>query len=91
MTDSTKHAGDRERYVAAIERWVAYIESEPPEVWGSQQNATIDDEEIYVGAAVDCETLEMLAVEVLLGRSNIDVSLFLDDVLERFAIARCAG
>ena len=53
MTDSSvrdrldaKHASDRERYVAAIERWVAYIESEPPEVWGSQQNATIDDEEI---------------------------------------------
>ena len=56
-----------------------------------ETNIDIDDEEIYVGTAVDCETLEMLAVEVLLGRSNIDASLFLDDVLERFAVARRAG
>lgn len=50
MTDSSvrdrldaKHEGDRERRIAAIKRWVAHIESEPPEVWGPQQNAIVDD------------------------------------------------
>jgi len=33
----------------------------------------------------------MLTVKVLLGRSNIDASLILGDVFERFAVARCAG
>ena len=51
MTDSSvrerldaKHEDDRERRIAAIKRWVAYIESEPPEVWGPQQNAIVDDQ-----------------------------------------------
>ena len=51
MTDSSvrerldaKHEDDRERRIAAIKRWVAYIESEPPEVWGPQQNAIVNDQ-----------------------------------------------
>ncbi|MFB6121246.1 MAG: hypothetical protein ABEJ68_09045 [Halobacteriaceae archaeon] len=51
MTDSNvredlnaKHEQNRERRVEAIKRWVEYIESEPPEVWGPQQNAVVNDQ-----------------------------------------------
>lgn len=37
-----KHECDRERRIEAVERWVAYIQSEPPETWGPQQNAVVD-------------------------------------------------
>lgn len=37
-----KHERDRERRIEAVKRWVAYIESEPPEKWGRQQNAIVD-------------------------------------------------
>ncbi|HET7323742.1 MAG TPA: hypothetical protein VFJ06_05365 [Halococcus sp.] len=37
-----KHEGDRERRIEAIKRWVEYIQSEPPEVWGPQQNAVVN-------------------------------------------------
>ena len=35
---------NRERRIEAIKRWVEYIESEPPEVWGPQQNAVVNDQ-----------------------------------------------
>ena len=51
MTDSNepeslgaKHERNREQRIAAVKRWVAYIESEPPEKWGPQQNAVVDDQ-----------------------------------------------
>lgn len=37
-----KHRGDRKRRLEAVKRWVEYIESEPPETWGPQQNAVVD-------------------------------------------------
>ena len=37
-----KHDRDREQRIAAIKRWVAYIQFEAPEVWGPQQNAVVD-------------------------------------------------
>ena len=37
-----KHDRDREQRIAAVKRWVAYLQSEPPEVWGPQQNAVVD-------------------------------------------------
>ena len=43
----------------------------------------IDGDDHYVWAAVDCETLEVLAVELSPGRSSLDALLFLRDVLER--------
>ena len=43
----------------------------------------IDGEQHYVWAAVDCETLEVLAVDVSPGRSSLDALLFLRDVLKR--------
>ena len=39
-----KHERNRERRIEAIKRWVEYIESEPPEKWGPQQNAVVDDQ-----------------------------------------------
>lgn len=49
MTDSdaredpdTMPERDREQRIEAIKRWVAYIESEPPETWGPQQNTVVD-------------------------------------------------
>jgi hypothetical protein len=35
---------DREQRIEGIKRWVEYIESEPPETWGPQQNAVVDDQ-----------------------------------------------
>ncbi|CDK39380.1 hypothetical protein [Halorubrum sp. AJ67] len=49
MTDSNtlenldaKHDRNREQRIAAIKRWVAYIQAEPPETWGPQQNAVVN-------------------------------------------------
>ena len=39
-----KHDPNREQRIAAIKRWIAYIQSEPPEVWGPQQNAIVDSQ-----------------------------------------------
>ncbi|MFC7157623.1 DDE-type integrase/transposase/recombinase [Halomarina halobia] len=43
----------------------------------------IDGEEVYVWAAVDRATLEVLAVDVSPGRSSLDALLFLREVLKR--------
>jgi putative transposase len=40
-------------------------------------------DEHYVWAAVDCETLKVLAVKISPGRSSLNALLFLNDVLER--------
>ena len=56
---------------------------ERDEVAVDETNIEIDGKEVYVWAAVDCETLEVLAVEVSPGRSSLDALLFLEDVLER--------
>lgn len=39
-----KHGRNREQRLAAVRRWVEYIESEPPETWGPQQNAIVNDQ-----------------------------------------------
>ena len=53
------------------------------EVAVDETKAEIGGDEHYVWAAVDCETLEVLAVEVSLGRSSLDALLFLKDMLTR--------
>jgi putative transposase len=53
------------------------------EVAVNESKIEIDGEQHYVWAAVDCETLEVLAIEVSPGRSSLDALLFLKDVLER--------
>lgn len=37
-----KHADDETDRIAAIKRWVAYIEDNPADVWGPQQNRLVD-------------------------------------------------
>lgn len=39
-----KHDRTREQRIAGIKRWVEYITCEPPETWGPQQNAVVDDQ-----------------------------------------------
>lgn len=39
-----KHERNREQRIEAVKRWVEYIKSEPPEKWGPQQNAVVDDQ-----------------------------------------------
>jgi len=37
-----KHEHNREQRIEGIKHWVEYIESEPPETWGPQQNAVVN-------------------------------------------------
>jgi len=37
-----KHERNREQRIEGIKRWIEYIESEPPESWGPQQNAVVN-------------------------------------------------
>jgi hypothetical protein len=39
-----KHERNREQRIEGIKRWIEYIESEPPESWGPQQNAVVNDQ-----------------------------------------------
>lgn len=39
-----KHAKNREQRLEAVKRWVEYIKTEPPETWGPQQNAVVNDQ-----------------------------------------------
>lgn len=48
-----KHERDREQRIDAIKRWVRYIQSEPPEKWGPQQNTVVNDQ---LDAAQSVET-----------------------------------
>lgn len=43
-TLDAKHEHDREKRIQAIKRWVEYIRAEPPETWGPQQNAVVNDQ-----------------------------------------------
>lgn len=35
---------DRDRRIAAVKRWVAYIREQPPETWGAQQNRLVNEQ-----------------------------------------------
>jgi hypothetical protein len=41
---SAKHKRNREQRIDGIKRWVGYIKSNPPEIWGPQQNAVVNDQ-----------------------------------------------
>lgn len=41
---TAKHERNRELRIEGIKRWVEYIESEPAETWGPQQNAIVNDQ-----------------------------------------------
>jgi len=53
------------------------------EVAVDETKLEIDGDEHYVWAAVDCDTLEVLHVDVSPGRSSLDALLFLKEVLKR--------
>jgi len=64
-----KHERNREQRIEGIKRWVEYIESEPPETWGPQQNAVVN---VQLGAAQSVQTsadhqqhVEDVAAEIL--------------------------
>ncbi|MBX0305693.1 hypothetical protein [Haloarcula salinisoli] len=49
MTDSNtrdelaaKRERNQQQRIEGIKRWVEYIKSEPPETWGTQQNAVVN-------------------------------------------------
>ncbi|WP_136688203.1 hypothetical protein [Halorhabdus amylolytica] len=49
MTDSSdplaeKHERNREQRRAEVERWVTYIQENPPDVWGPQLNTLIESQ-----------------------------------------------
>jgi len=48
-----------------------------------ETKVTVEDEEVYVWAAVDVDTFEVVHVEVSPGRSELDALLFLKTVLKR--------
>jgi len=82
-----------DRSYEAIRQWFHRLKHlfepdcrERDEVAVDETKIDIDGHEMYVWAAVDCETLEVLAVEVSPGRSSLDALLFLEDVL-----AYCRG
>jgi hypothetical protein len=37
-----KHAQNRQARLEGIKRWVEYMQANPPEVWGPQQNELVD-------------------------------------------------
>ena len=39
-----RHERNREQRIKGIKRWVDYITSKPPETWGPQQNAVVNDQ-----------------------------------------------
>jgi hypothetical protein len=72
-----KHKRNREQRIEAIKRWVEYIQSEPPEVWGPQQNAIVNaqlDAAQFIQTSVSHrQRVEDVAAEIL------DVSEETDD------------
>lgn len=41
---AAKHEQNRRRRIEAVKRWVRYIQENPPETWGAQQNALVDSQ-----------------------------------------------
>lgn len=39
---AAKHAQNRQARLEGIKRWVEYMQANPPEVWGPQQNELVD-------------------------------------------------
>ena len=72
-----KHERNHEQRIEGIKRWVKYIESEPPETWGPQQNAVVNDQ---LDAAQSVQTsadhqqhVEDVAAEILKLSDESDV------------------
>ena len=64
-----KHERNREQRIEGIKRWVEYIKSEPPETWGPQQNAVVNDQldaaQSVQTSAVHQQHVKDVAAEIL--------------------------
>jgi len=81
MSDSTvpdkldaKHDSDRQQRIEGIKRWIEYIKSEPPEKWGPQQNAVVNDQleaaQSVGTSAAHQQQVEDLASDIIEARDN---------------------
>jgi len=81
MTDSNahdeldaKHERNRQQRIEGIKRWVEYIKSEPPEKWGPQQNAVVDDQleaaQSVGTTAAHKQYVEDLAADIMTARDD---------------------
>ena len=75
--DSRLSTDDRsEQRVERIKRWVDYIRREPPETWGPQQNAVVNDqldaaERVRV-SATDRQHVAEVAAEIIEERDDAE-------------------
>jgi hypothetical protein len=64
-----KHERNREQRIEGIKRWIEYIEAEPPETWGPQQNAVVNDQldaaQSVQTSAAHQQHVEDVAAEIL--------------------------
>lgn len=71
-----KHERNREQRIEGIKRWVEYIESEPPETWGPQQNAIVNDQldaaQTAGTSASHQQHVEEMAAEIIEERDECD-------------------
>ncbi|WP_311170885.1 hypothetical protein [Halobellus ordinarius] len=72
-----KHKRNRQQRIAGIKRWVEYIKSEPPETWGPQQNAVVNDQldaaQSVQTSAAHQQKVKDVAAEILEASDKSDV------------------
>ena len=65
-----------EQRVERIKRWVDYIRHEPPETWGPQQNAVVNDQldaaESLRVSATDRQHVAAVAAEIIEERGDAE-------------------
>ena len=71
-----KHERNREQRIEGIKHWVEYIESEPPETWGPQLNAVVNDQleaaQSVQTSAIHRQHVTDVAAEILEGAEKSD-------------------
>ncbi|EMA18673.1 hypothetical protein [Haloarcula argentinensis] len=69
-----KHDRNRQQRIEGIKRWVEYIKSEPPEKWGPQQNAVVNDQleaaQSVGTSAAHQQQVKDLAADIIEARDN---------------------
>jgi hypothetical protein len=72
-----KHKRNRQQRIEGIKRWVEYIKSEPPETWGPQQNAVVNDQldaaQSVQTSAAHQQHVKDVAAEILKASDESDV------------------
>ena len=72
-----KHKRNRQQRIEGIKRWVEYIKSEPPETWGPQQNAVVNDQldaaQSVQTSAAHQQHVKDVAAEILEASDKSDV------------------